>query len=900
MTAVGQTGVRSGSGWDVLASDGSVVRIRPVRDNDEPALNAMNERVSDRSIYLRFFGISRSLASEHTHHLATAHDDHVALVAEYGDRVVGVASYELLRPGEAEMAFLLEDSVHGRGIGTLLLEQLAAVARENGIEKLRADTLAENAGMLRVFADSGFDQVRRLDSGVVELVLDTAYGPSTLERMADRERAAEERSLHGMFSPRGVAVIGAGRKPGGIGHEVVRNIVNGSFTGAVYAVNPHADRVADLPAYPSVVDVPGVVDLAVIAVPTDQVRQVLSECGAKGVSGAVVLTAGFSELGAAGRKDQLDILEIARRHSIRLVGPNCLGLVNTDPSISLNATFAEVSPTPGSLAIAAQSGAVGVAVLDQAGRTGLGISEFVSLGNKVDVSGNDMLLHWWGDRRTSVIGLYLESFGNPRKFGGLARLVGRTKPILVVKGGRSASGRRAGASHTAAAATPETAVDALFAQSGVLRMDTVEELVETARVLAARPLPAGRRLAVVGNAGGAGVLAADAAGRLGLELPELSEPVQRELTGAGAVGSGNPVDLGAAASPTSLAHALRTIVDSGEVDCVLVCYAATRAGRVEDIYESIAGAAVDAELPIIVNCVGSSKPTPEIPLTDGRRLPVFPFPESAVRALAHAVGYAEWRARPQGVVPAVGRVDTAGARAVVRRLLGQHPEGGWLEPLHAEQLLRCAGVPVIPVVAASNREQAIAAADAAGCPVALKTAAPGVLHKTDIGAVRTGLAGPLQCATAYDEVTAAAGDPRVVVQAMAPTGTELVIGVVRDRLFGPLLMAGSGGVLTDLLADRQWRGLPLTDFDAGDMVRSLRSAPLLAGYRGAKAADEAAVLDVIHRIAWLAALVPELAELDINPLIAAPSGAFAVDVRMRLAPATPEPDWYARRMRTDG
>ncbi|MEU4292680.1 GNAT family N-acetyltransferase [Kribbella sp. NPDC026596] len=899
MTAIEQVGRRPGAGWDVLASDGSVVRIRPLREDDEPALDAMNQRVSDRSIYLRFFGISRSLADEHTHHLASDRDGHVALVAEYGDRLVGVASYEPLRTGEAEMAFLLEDSVHGRGIGTLLLEQLAAVARENGIQRLRADTLAENAGMLRVFADSGFEQVRRLDSGVVELVVDTAYRPSTLERMADRERAAEDRSLHRLFSPRAVAVIGAGRAPGGIGHEILRNIVKGKFTGPVYAVNPHADRVADVPSYPSIVDVPGVVDLAVIAVPAEQVRQVLADCGAKGVGGAVVLTAGFSELGAAGRTMQREILEIARRHSIRLIGPNCLGLVNTDPAITLNATFAEVVPTPGALAIAAQSGAVGIAVLDQAARTGLGISEFVSLGNKVDVSGNDLLLHWWGDPRTAVIGLYLESFGNPRKFGGLARLVGRAKPILVVKGGRSVGGRRAGVSHTAAAATPETAVDALFAQSGVLRMDTVEELVETARVLAVRPQPRGRRLAVIGNAGGAGVLAADAAGRLGLDLPELSPAVQRELAAVGAVGSGNPVDLGAAASPTSLARALRVVADSGEVDAVLVCYAATRAGRVADIYAAIAESAAQADVPIIVNCVGAVHAAPEVSLADGRRLPVFSFPESAVRALAHAVRYAEWRSRPQGVVPELARVDAVGARAVVRWFLQRNPDGGWLEPLRTGQLLQCAGVSAIPVLAASSRSEAIGAAESAGYPVALKTAASGVVHKTDIGGVRVGLANSVEVAAAYDEVTAAAGDPQVVVQAMAPGGTELVIGVVRDRLFGPLLMAGSGGILTDLLADRQWRGLPLTDLDATEMVHALHCAPLLAGYRGAEAADQEAVLDVIHRIAWLAEQVPELAELDINPLIAGPSGAFAVDVRMRLTPATPEPDWYARRMRGD-
>ncbi|MEI8406586.1 MULTISPECIES: bifunctional acetate--CoA ligase family protein/GNAT family N-acetyltransferase [unclassified Kribbella] len=886
------------AGWDALAADGSVVRIRPLRADDEAALDAMNQRVSDRSIYLRFFGISRRMADEHSHHLTRDRDGHVALVAEYGDQIVGVASYEPLRTGEAEMAFLLDDAVHGRGIGTLLLEHLAAVARDHGIRRLRADTLAENAPMLRVFADSGFELVRKLESGLVELVLETAYGPATLDRMADRERLAEDRSLQRVFAPHSVAVVGAGRKPGGIGHEVLHNLAQGNYTGELYAINPQADHIGDVVAYPSILAVPGPVDLAVIAVPAAQVYDVLAECGTKGVAGAVILTAGFSEVGTDGQEAQRAILEVARRHSIRLIGPNCLGVVNTDPAVRLNASFAEVTPVPGTLAIAAQSGAVGIAVLDHAGRAGLGISEFVSLGNKVDVSGNDLLLHWWHEPRTDVIGLYLESFGNPRKFGRLARLVGRTKPILVVKGGRSAGGRRAGASHTAAAATPDTAVNALFAQSGVLRMDTVEELVDTARVLAGRPLPRGRRIAVIGNAGGAGVLAADAAGRLGLEVPELSQAVQDELTTAtGAVGPGNPVDLGAAASPATLAHTVRTVIASDEVDAVVICYAATRAGRVDATYDAIASAVDGSRLPVVVNCLGAPEAAPQIVLADGGRLPVFPFPESAVRAHAHAVRYAEWRARPQGAEPEPSGTDPVGAQAVARRFLDRNADGGWVRPLQAEQLLECAGVTTLHAASARTVEQAVAAAWLSGFPVALKTAAEGVLHKTDVGGVRVGLSDDHQVEAAYDAIVAATGDPHVVVQAMAPAGTELVIGMVRDPLFGPVLMAGSGGILTDLLADRQWRGLPLTDLDAAEMVRSLRCAPLLAGYRGAKAANESAVLDVLHRIAWLAETLPEIAELDINPLIAGPDGAVAVDVRIRLTPSTPEPDWHSRHLR---
>lgn len=886
-------------GWDVLAADGSVVRIRPVRPDDEQELKELNHRVSDRTIYLRFFALNRYGADDHAHHLATPGSDHAGLVAELGGRLVGVASYELLRRGEAEMAFLLDDAVQGRGIGTLLLEQLAAVAREHGIERLHADTLAENAAMLRVFSDSGFEQTRTLDSGLVELTLETSYSARTLDRMAEREGKAEDESLRRLFAPRAVAVIGAGRRRGGVGHEVLRNLAEGNYMGRLYAVNPHAARIAGVQAYAAVGDVPGPVDLVVIAVPAGQVRSVLAECGHAGVAGAVILTAGFSELGAEGSREQAEILAVARAHSVRLVGPNCLGLVNTAPDVRLNATFADLVPAPGTLAIAAQSGAIGIAVLDHAGRAGLGISEFVSLGNKVDVSGNDLLLHWWHEPRTEVIGLYLESFGNPRKFGRIARLVGRTKPILVVKGGRSSGGRRAGASHTAAAATPDTAVDALFEQSGVLRMDTLEELVDTARVLSGRPLPRGRRLAVIGNAGGAGVLAADAAARLGLDVPELTALTQRELAeAAGAVGAGNPVDLGAAASPGTLEHAVRVVVASGEVDAVVVCYAATRAGSVADSYRAIATATAGTDVPVLVTCLGAPSAAPRIDLPEGTSLPVFPFPESAVRALAHAVRYAEWRARPQGVVPVLDRVDRDGARMVVRNYFKHRPDGGWIDPRHAEQLMRCAGVDVVQALQVSGRSAVVAAGESLGYPLVLKTAAEGIVHKTDVGGVRVGLGDRAALETAYDEIVAATGDRRAVVQAMAPRGVELMIGMVRDPLFGPVVMAGGGGVLTDLLADRRWRGLPLTDLDATEMLRSLRCAPLLAGYRGAEPADEQAVRQVLHRVAWLVEAVPEIAELDVNPLMAGPTGAYAVDVKLRLSPVDgPEPDWYSRQLR---
>ena len=891
---------RDAAGWDALAADGSVVHIRPVRPDDEDALRALNQRVSDRSIYLRFFGVSRVGADQHSHHLSAESEDdgHVALVAEAAGRLVAVGSFEPLRAGEAEVAFLVDDAFHGRGIGTLLLEQLAVIARERGIHHLHADTLAENAPMLRVFADSGFEQVRTIESGVVELSLSTSYAPATLDRMAERERDAERRSLEPVLAPRSVAVIGAGRKPGGIGHEVLVSLVGGEYAGRLFPVNPHADQISGVPCYPSVGAVPEPVDLAIVAVPADQVAAVVGECGAAGVGGAVILSSGFGETGAEGNHVQQEVVRRARAHGMRLIGPNCLGIVNTAPGVRLDATFANVSPEPGSLALASQSGAIGIAVLDHASRAGLGISEFVSLGNKADVSGNDLLLRWWGEQRTDVVGLYLESFGNPRKFGRLARLVGRTKPVLVVKGGRSGGGRRAGASHTAAAATSDTAVDALFAQAGVLRMDTVEELVDTARVLSGQSLAKGRRVAIVGNAGGAGVLAADAAEGLGLTVPELTPAAREQLLQAtGAVAADNPVDLGAAATPERLAAAVRALLSGGEVDALLIVFAATRAGDVEQVYDAISRACEGSTVPVVVTCLGAPDAAPLITLAGGRQLPVFAFPETAIRALRRAVQYAEWRQRPQGSVPVLDRVDAAGARTVVQEFLDGNPDGGWLEADLAARLVAQVGITVQPTRTVADLDAAARAAAELGYPVALKTAAPQIVHKTDVGGVQLDIADETALRAAYAAVAAATGDPHVTVQSMVPGGVELMVGAIRDDLFGPVLTIGSGGVLTDLLADRSWRGLPLTDLDATEMVRSLRCAPLLAGYRGAPATDEHAVLDVLHRVARLAELVPEMAELDVNPLVATPGGAFAVDVKLRLTPRPDETDPYARRLR---
>jgi acyl-CoA synthetase (NDP forming)/GNAT superfamily N-acetyltransferase len=884
---------------DALAADGTIVRLRTVAPADGPALRELHAGVSRRNSYLRFFTENPTSADNYARHLTDVDParDRLILLAEQGGRLVGVGSCEPVGAGAAEVAFLIDDRCHGLGIATLLLEHLAAAARDRGIVALRADVLADNHAMLRVFADSGFTERTTRDGGVTEVVLDTALTALTLTQMAAREQHAESHSLAPLLSPRTVAVIGAGRTPGGIGHEILRNLIEGAFTGRVYPVNPKAARVAGLRAYPTVADVPEQVDLAVLAVPASAVRTVVEECCRAGVRAVVVTTAGFGETGGPGLDAQRELVALARRHGTRLVGPNCLGVVNTAADVRLNATFAPGTTRAGGLSLASQSGAVGIAVLDHATRSGLGVADFVSLGNKADVSGNDLLLHWWREPRTKVIGLYLESFGNPLKFARIARQVCADKPVLVVKGGRSIGGARGGASHTAAAATPDTVLRALFAQSGVLRLDTLPELLDVARVLADQPLPAGRRVAIVGNAGGAGILAADAAEAAGLTVPPLSEGACAALAAiAPSAAVRNPVDLGAGADPAGLAGAVRLVLESGEVDAVLVAVAATRANQ------AVAGVAAVADvaaaypgIPVLVVCLGVPGVSTLV-AAKGLRLPVFAFPEPAVRALGHAADYAAWRRRPRGTVPLLDGVDLGAARAHAAAFLTDRPEGGWMPTARAADLVRAFGVPLVTTLEANGIREALSAAARLGYPVVLKTAAPGVLHKTDVGAVRVDLRDAAAVRVAHGGIREITGDVRVIVQPMAAGGVEMVVGIVRDPPFGPVVMLGTGGVLTDLLADRAWRGMPLTDLDATEMVGSLRGAALLAGFRGAEPADVPALLDVVHRVALMADQIPEIVELDLNPVIVGTAGAVAVDVGLRLAPAGPSPDPVLRRL----
>jgi acyl-CoA synthetase (NDP forming)/RimJ/RimL family protein N-acetyltransferase len=860
---------------DALAADGGIVTIRPIHAADRPALTRLYDEATPESLRLRFFTTptSGTLADEIDRLCRPESDRNFAVLAMEGEQLVGVASGERIHDSDrAEFALFVADAHHNRGIGTLMIEHLAAHARRHGLTELVGEVLPDNFAMLRTARDLSSHAWSRTDGGVIDIGLG-AIGDDDCERMDVRDRTAERASLRALLSPASVAVVGAGHRPGGVGHETVRGLREYGFTGALYAVNRSGRPVAGVAARESVRQLPAPIDLLVIAVPADQVASVLADGAAVGVHAAIVLSAGFGEAGPAGRTRQSELLRFARDHGIRLVGPNCLGVINTDPAVRLDASFAPEVPPAGGLAVAAQSGAVGIALTQDAIRAGHGISTFVSLGNKADVSGNDLIAYWYDDPATRAVALYLESFGNPRRFARTVRALARRKPVLALKSGRSGAGQRAGASHTAAAAAPAATVDALFAQAGVVRTENLGDLIDAARMLTDQPLPRGHRLAIVGNAGGLNVLAADAAETSGLTVP----------AGHG----GNPLDLGADVSPAAFAAAAAEVAGSGAADMLLLVVIGTHANRPAEIMAALA-AVVDEhpDLTTAAVLIGAE--------ATGRLghhgAPIYDLPERAVRALAAAAKYAAWRRRPLGRRPALTGIDTPQARA---RAGGN----GWQDYEHTAEILATYGINVLPSLRATTAASAAAAADRLGYPVVVKCADPELVHKTDGGGVRLGLNGPGAVRHAFRPV-AAAGRPGcgVLVQRQISAPVELVAGIAHDPLFGSVVMLGLGGVHTDLLGDRALRLVPMTDLDAGRMWRGLRAAPLLTGYRGTPAVDTAALEDLLLRVGRLAEDLPEIAELDLNPILAGPDGVVAVDAKLRLAPVGAEPDPLLRRL----
>ncbi|MFI5973434.1 GNAT family N-acetyltransferase [Streptomyces sp. NPDC051452] len=884
-----------------LLSDGTTVRIRQAGPADRQAVQRLYEEMSPQNLRLRFFSVSPSSALQAAERVAGGdRPGYRALAAECGGRLVGLAEYEGL-PGTstADISVAVADDWHHRGAATLLLEHLADAARTAGVTAFSADALAENHDVLKVFHDLGLRVTRRFDGPEVHCAVELTEDETYLRAVEDRGRVADITSLQPLLRPRTVAVIGAGRRPGSVGRAVLRSIRNGSYTGRLFTVHPEAAAIAGVHAWRSVADLPQVPDLAVIAVPAVSVPAVAEECGNVGVRALLVVSAGLdTPQGSA-------LMDACRRHGMRLVGPNCLGLANTEEDVHLDATFAARHPGPGTAGVAVQSGGVGIALLDGLGRLGIGVSTFVSLGDKYDVSGNDMLQWWESDGHSDLALLHLESFGNPRAFLRTARRVAGVMPVLTVDAGRSEAGRRAAASHSAATATPTMTRQALFTQAGIIATRTVGELLDTAALLHSQPLPHGTKVVVVGNAGGAGVLAADACVDAGLVVPPLAADLVDELIALlpdGATAT-NPVDVTAAVGEETLRAATDLLARRGAADCVLVSLVPTAVATAtgENPVRALTSGPGPLACPVAAVLPGQAARVELLPAFGGGTVPAYSDAEDAARALAHAATRGNWLARSPGIVPELPDVATVRAKSLVTTYLDAHAEGGWLDPRTAAALLDCYRIPQTPWAWARDENEAVTAAERLGGPdghVVIKAYWPGLVHESEQHAVHLDLQNASQVRAAHRDLVRRFGDRMtgVVVQPLAESGTELFAGVVQDEVFGPLVVFGLGGTATGLLADLAARLAPLTDLDVHDLLTSPRCSPPLSSRAGSPAVDLDGLAQLLHRLSRMAADLPQLAEADLNPVLTGRRGAAVLDARVRLVPRRPH-DPYLRRLR---
>ncbi len=869
---------------DVVLSDGGTVHVRPVRPTDADRLVAFHGRLSHQSVYYRFFSPRPRLSQDDVTRFTTVdYDDRMALVALLGDDLIGIASYDRW-PGrrEAEVAFTVDDEHQGRGVATVLLEHLAVIARSHGMTRFTAEVLPENRKMLSVFKRAGFQAKSQFADGVVEVEMGILETDEALEAMHEREHIAEARSVARLLAPRTVAVVGAGERRGTVGHEVLRNLISHGFTGAVYPVHPTAHAIASVRAWPSVLDVPDDIDLAVLAVPAAEVVKVVEQCARKRVRGLVILAAGFAEVDEAGAIAEGELVSIAHRHGMRVLGPASMGVISTVPEVSMHATYAPVTLIPGRVAFSSQSGPLGVALLEQAHRAGVGISHFVALGNKADVSTNDFLQYWEGDEATSVMALHIASFGNPRKFTRLARRVSKTKPIVAVKTGGGDSDRT---------------VDALFRQTGVIPVNEVAQLFDVARVLDSQPLPPGDRVVVLSNAHGVRALAEGALVRAGLQMAELAADSRAHLSSILREGASvtNPVDLTFAAEPSDYDGALRCVLADDAVDLALVIYASAVPARLQDITDVIIAANADHPTkPVIASVLGVG----DRGLHDdsGHSVPSFAFPETAAATLGRVAEHARWKRRPEGIVPGVDGlgIDLGRAEALIVHALDLRPSGTLLPWSVAADLLDIFGISVAPALAVTTVEASVAAANQLGYPIALKATGMRRLGRSEAAGVALDLHDDDAVRGAYGRMSRSlgAGMREALVQTMIDPGLETAVGIYSDATFGPVVTFGLGGAFAEAIDDVATRVTPLTDRDAADLVRSARAWSVLADSSYALGAVE----DLLLRVGLLADLMPEVVELAMNPVLISTDSATAVDLTIRVAPARSDLGDPARRM----
>ena len=868
---------------DVVLKDGATAHLRPITPGDAEALQAFHVAQSPESIYLRFFAPMPRLSDRDLARFTTVdHDDRVAFVILVGDTIIGVGRYDRVDEREAEVAFNIADAHQGRGLGSVLLEHLAAAARERGIGRFTAEVLPRNRKMVSVFRDAGYEVTHHYDDGVISLHFDIDQTERSRAVLAAREQRAEATSLALLLNPRSVVVVGASRTSDAVGAVLLRNLVEGGFAGPVHAVNAAADEVQGSRAYARVTDVPGPVDLAVIAVRAEAVPDVVRDCAAAGVRSLMVASSGFAETGPDGLARQRELVRLARAHGMRVLGPSSFGMVNTDPAVRLNASLAPDLPAAGSLGLFSQSGALGVAVLSSASRRGLGISTFVSAGNRADVSGNDLLQFWEGDPRTTAVAMYLESMGNARKFSRIARRLSRSKPVVVMKSGQSGYGVPPGHAVRSSRA-PREALDAMLRQAGVIRVENPHQLFDVGQLLVTQELPQGERIGVVGNSGALAALVADAAHSWGLQL------------------GAEPVCVPPEATAEEFRAALQRVFDDDDVDSVVACFIPPIATVATDVVRALAEVAGPSPKTCVACFLGTRGVTHQ-GVQGTSTVPAYPAPEDAVRALAAVTRYAQWRRRDPGTPVDPPGCDPDRARDLVTATLAASapdPDGVLLDDDAAAALLACYGIGVHPSRRVHTPEEAVAAARELGYPVALKLADLVLRNRRDLGGVRLSigsdddLRSDVVEMSALPEVDAGEG---FVVQPMAPAGVPVVVGTLEDPLLGPLVSFGLAGDASELLGDVGHRIPPLTDVDVADLVRSVRAAPRLFGYRGTPALDVPALEGLVARVSRLADDLPEVAELQLNPVLVAARGVTVLTASVRLAPAAGRSDSGARRV----
>ncbi|HUY47774.1 MAG TPA: GNAT family N-acetyltransferase [Streptosporangiaceae bacterium] len=874
--------------------DGRVVTLRSLRGADAAGIEALWRRL-DATARRRFLELAH-LAPDPPRPGAVAapRPGHAAGIVATDlpgppARIVGVARYERVAADAAAFSVFVDAAYRRAGLGTLLLRRLAGAARRAGVRRLVSDVPKDDVAVLGLLAELGLEYAERPTAATVHASFAVQETGAYLDAVLADQRAAASAALGPFLRPASIAVVGASGDPGSIGGLLLANLLDSGFAGPVYPVNPRHQVIRGVRCYPDLRSCPAVPDLVLVAVPAALVAGIVGDAGGVGSRAVCVISAGFAEVGGEGRALQEDLLRRARAAGVRLVGPNCMGLLNGGPEPRFNATFSPVFPPPGRLAFVSQSGGLGLAALALLAGPSLGVGGFASLGNTADLGPNDLLLYWDQDPGTDLVLAYLESVPDPRRFARIARRVSRHKPVVVVKAGRTVAGRRAASSHTAALAAGEAAVDALFRQAGVIRAGTLEEMFDVAAVVSVQPAPAGRRVAVLTNGGGPGILVADACEAAGLLVPVLSEGTQAALR-AGLppqAAAGNPVDMTAGATAGQYGRCLRLLGAAEEVEAVIVVFIPPFLTRASDVAREVAAAAGDLRLagkPVVAVFMTSGPPPGSLAEAG---VPAFTYPERAAAALGHVAGWAEWRARPAGRVVTPPGIDPGRGRAAVSKVLGGQPGGGWADAAAAGELLAAYGIPAVRTRRVRTPEEAAAAQAGLGGPVVVKIAA--AIHKSDVGGVAVGLATPQAAAGAVTAIRAALTDAGLagqaaefLVQEQVRDGVEMIAGVTHDPAFGPIVMAGLGGTTVEVLGDVAVRLTPLSDTDVDEMLRSLRSYRLLTGYRHAPPLDVAAYAELLHRVSAMAEDIPEITELDLNPVFVRGHGAVVADVRIRL------------------